>query len=591
MTLRSGEQAPPRAASAEPRSLNEALTQAALGRGAVASTTTKADEEDLEPGTMITRYRILTRLGAGGMGVVYRAHDAQLDREVALKVMRVAEGGTDGRARMLREARAAAKIRHPNVVTVYDADVVHERVFIAMELIDGVTLKAYFRGRARAWREVVAVLLGAGEGLAAAHAAGLVHRDFKPDDVLVEAGGRVRVLDFGLARPAYDVEGPTLKSGSVEAVSDGPLVLRTLTQTGTVVGTPAYMAPEQHRGLAVDARSDQFSFCVTLFECLFKQRPFAGDTQAELTLNVIEGRLMLPGDRGDAPAELMAALVRGLAVEPSARHSSLADLLHELRTILDKYEPRNRRGIGIVALALAVVAGGAATAMLAGTSGSGDDDAEARVVDDEKVEAKASEPTKVAAPVITRKPAQVIVTVADEGDRAALVALLAQILPEETAAEEVPGGVALVGPKAVAWRDGVNALVLVLAGQRPAKPTGALFAQVPTPRGLVAVYSFAAADLAGRSQALAKAPGVEVVATSEALQVALVVGSSAGLAAAEKQLHEVKQPKVWREWCFRIDNESGLGGVEKCHPTRGECETDAGAWLGGGKRKNCYGKA
>jgi serine/threonine protein kinase len=155
---------------------------------------------------VIARYRIVGKLGAGGMGVVYRAHDAQLDREVALKLLRVGEDGTEGRTRMLREAKAAAKIRHPNVVTVYDADEVFGRVFIAMELIDGVTLKAFFRGRARL-AGGVAVMLGAGEGLAAAHAAGLVHRDFKPDNVLVEAGGRVRVLDFGLARPAIDVDG------------------------------------------------------------------------------------------------------------------------------------------------------------------------------------------------------------------------------------------------------------------------------------------------------------------------------------------------------------------------------------------------
>jgi hypothetical protein len=144
------------------------------------ATTRPGDLAELEPGTVIARYRIVARLGAGGMGVVYRAHDAQLDREVALKLLRVGEDGTEGRSRMLREAKAAAKIRHPNVVTVYDAGEVFGRVFIAMELIDGVTLKSHFRGRRRGWREVVAVMLGAGEGLAAAHQAGLVHRDFKP---------------------------------------------------------------------------------------------------------------------------------------------------------------------------------------------------------------------------------------------------------------------------------------------------------------------------------------------------------------------------------------------------------------------------
>jgi len=568
----------------EPRSLNDALTQAGQKGGAAS----KQDEEDLAPGTTITRYRIVARLGAGGMGVVYRAHDVQLDRDVALKVMRIGEGGTDGRARMLREAQAAAKIRHPNVVTVYDADVVHERVFIAMELIDGVTLKAFFRGRARAWREVVAVLLGAGEGLAAAHAAGLVHRDFKPDNVLVEAGGRVRVLDFGLARTAHDVEGPTLKasvgaSGSGEASLEGPPVLRTLTQTGTVVGTPAYMAPEQHRGLGVDARSDQFSFCVTLFECLFKQRPFAGDTQAELTLNVVSGKLTLPADRGDVPQELVAALVRGLQVEPSARHSSLADLLQDLRTIVHKHEPRDRRGL--LALVIAVAAGGAGLALLIGAPGASE--APTEVIEAEPVQ-PAPERQVVATPPIARKPAQVTVVVAKESDRAAIVGLLGQILPEGTAAEAVPEGVALVGPKAATWRDGATALVLEL-GRRPSKPTGGVYAQVSTPLGLVAVYSIAAADLAARTQAIGRLEGVTTAASSEALQVAVVVGTPAGLAAADRLVREARQPKM-REWCVRIHNESGLGGQEKCHPTRAACEEDADKWLGPGSKKSCYGK-
>ena len=591
MTLRSGEHASPRpssgaglvaSAAEEPRSLNDALTQAALGRGGAA---VKVEDEELAPGTSFTRYRIVQRLGAGGMGVVYRAHDTTLDRDVALKVMRIGEGGTDGRARMLREAQAAAKIRHPNVVTVYDADVVAERVFIAMELIDGVTLKAFFRGRARAWREVVGVLLGAGEGLAAAHAAGLVHRDFKPDNVLVESGGRVRVLDFGLARPVYDVEGSTIKAGAAsEATSiDGPPVLRTLTQTGTVVGTPAYMAPEQHRGLNVDARSDQFSFCVTLFECLFKARPFAGDTQSELTMNVVEGRLVLPADRGDVPQELIAALQRGLQVEPSARHPSLADLLQDLRTIVKRHEPRDRRGL-FVALALAVVAGGAGAAMLAGTPPTGEE-APAAVIEAEPVKAVA-----VAAPPeppIARKPAQVTVVVAHAGDRAGIVALLGQILPEGTSAEVVPEGVALVGPKATVWRDGATALVLEL-GRRPAKPSGGVYSQVPTPRGLVAVYSLPAADVATRGAAIAKLDGVEAVATSDALQVAVVAGTSAGLAAADRLVREAKLPKV-REWCFRNHDDAGYG-EEKCHPTRAVCEEDAGKWLGEKKKKSCYGK-
>ena len=165
------------AAEAAATATGEDRTQAAGPAGVGSAAQLLAE---LEPGAVIARYRIVGKLGAGGMGVVYRAHDSQLDREVALKLLRIGEDGTEGRTRMLREAKAAAKIRHANVVTVYDAGEAFGRVFIAMELIDGVTLKAFFRGKQRGWRAVIEVMLGAGEGLAAAHAAGLVHRDFKP---------------------------------------------------------------------------------------------------------------------------------------------------------------------------------------------------------------------------------------------------------------------------------------------------------------------------------------------------------------------------------------------------------------------------
>ncbi|MBL9101985.1 MAG: serine/threonine protein kinase [Myxococcales bacterium] len=566
-----------------------------MGAGAASERPGDAADEELAPGTVFTRYVIVTRLGAGGMGVVYRAHDAQLDRDVALKVMRVSEGGSDGRARMLREAQAVAKIRHPNVVTVYDADVVLGRVFIAMELIDGVTLKAYFRGKPRRWREVVEIMLGAGEGLAAAHAAGLVHRDFKPDNVLVESGQRVRVLDFGLARPAYDVDGPTLKAEALANPSrtgSQASVLRTLTQTGTVVGTPAYMAPEQHLGRGVDARSDQFSFCVTLYECLFRARPFAGDTQSELTLNVVEGKLQWPAERGDAPPELIALLQRGLATEPGQRFPAMEELLAELRAIVRRHEPRDRRGVLAVLLALAVGGGVAGLAL-----GVGGGEGPAAVAEPDRKDmpeqpgAKGQVETPPAAapdPPVASKPPQVVIDAPKGVEPEALAAVIRPLLPQGTAAEAVPEGVALVGPKAAAWRDAVNMLALEL-GRRPARPGAPVYAQVPTPAGTVAIHALTAAELKARAPAMERQEGVHAVATSEALQVALVLATPAGLAAVEKLAREARPGKA-REWCVLLHNEAGLG-EPKCLPTRALCEAEAAAWFGPDTPKtSCYAK-
>ena len=192
------------------------------------------------PPPRVDRYEIRRRLGEGGMGVVYAAYDPELDREVAIKLLRLhaADGDTlPARTRLLREAQAMARLAHPNVVTVYDVGEWHEQVFIAMEIAGG-TLRAWQDGRP--WREVVAMYRDAARGLAAAHAAGLVHRDFKPDNVLIGHDGRVRVTDFGLARAA----GEPGERAEVGAAMSGMLGTP-LTETGTVMGTPAYMAPEQ----------------------------------------------------------------------------------------------------------------------------------------------------------------------------------------------------------------------------------------------------------------------------------------------------------------------------------------------------------
>jgi serine/threonine protein kinase len=216
----------------------------------------------LEDGSRVDRFVILRRIGRGGMGIVYAAYDPELDRKVALKLLRPEAANrtdyADWRARLLREAQAMARISHPHVVTVYEVGTFQSQVFVAMELCEGPTLAEWLRAARRPWREVLAVFRDAGRGLAAAHAAGLVHRDFKPQNVLLGSDGRARVADFGLVRPS----GVDLPREPTEAeTGDGasPLTLP-LTQTGAILGTPAYMAPEQYRGHKGDARTDEFSF-------------------------------------------------------------------------------------------------------------------------------------------------------------------------------------------------------------------------------------------------------------------------------------------------------------------------------------------
>ncbi|MCA9686497.1 MAG: serine/threonine protein kinase, partial [Myxococcales bacterium] len=212
--------------------------------------------DDLPRPQEIGHYTVIGTLGAGGMGVVYVAHDRRLDRRVALKLLRRADAGETARARLLREAQAMARLSHPHVVAVHEVGTHDNQVFLAMEFVGGSNLRAWLNMRPRSWREIVAVFLQAGSGLVAAHEAGLIHRDFKPDNVLVGDDGRVRVADFGLAHGRQNQE-PTPISFDSNITLDKPL-----TETGAVLGTPAYMALEQHLGRKVDARCDQFSFCV-----------------------------------------------------------------------------------------------------------------------------------------------------------------------------------------------------------------------------------------------------------------------------------------------------------------------------------------
>ncbi|HEY7372549.1 MAG TPA: protein kinase, partial [Polyangia bacterium] len=219
------------------------------------------------PGSHIDRYQILGAIGRGGMGEVYAAYHPDLDRRIALKVVRGAGGeSAQRRVRLLREARAIARLSHPNVITVHDAGTVGDRVYIAMEFVEGDTVDVWRRTEPRGWREVLDVFVAAGRGLAAAHAAGVVHRDFKPQNVMVGRDGLVRVMDFGLARLAE--EPADAAPGADDALEERPVTTTTVTKTGAVIGTLAYMAPEQFHRERIDARADQFSFCVALHEAI-----------------------------------------------------------------------------------------------------------------------------------------------------------------------------------------------------------------------------------------------------------------------------------------------------------------------------------
>ncbi|MFP2964418.1 protein kinase domain-containing protein, partial [Myxococcus sp. 1LA] len=249
----------------------------------------------LERGTAVGRYLVLERLASGGMGVVYSAYDPELDRRVALKLLRVAALGLEaeqGRAHLLHEAQAMARVSHPHVVPVYDVGTFGPQVFLTMELVDARTLRPWLKAEPRSWRQVLALFLDAGRGLAAAHAAGVVHGDFKPENLLVGQDGRVRVTDFGLARNANPLDDVSPLSG----------------------GTPAYMAPEQMEAPApADARSDQFAFCVALYEALHGERPFAATTPHELLAEVRAGKVR-PAPRGtQVPPWLRRVLLRGLS--------------------------------------------------------------------------------------------------------------------------------------------------------------------------------------------------------------------------------------------------------------------------------------
>ncbi|HUS65430.1 MAG TPA: tetratricopeptide repeat protein [Kofleriaceae bacterium] len=299
-----------------------------------------APPDDLPRGTTIHRYVVLERLGAGAMGVVYAAYDYGLDRRVALKLVSD-PARRSARQRLVREAQALARLSHPAVIAVHDVGTWQGGVFVAMELVEGTTLRAWLDDRPRELDEVMAVFARAGEGLAAAHAAGIVHRDFKPANVLLDRTGAARVGDFGLASIGQDGDDADDGEDRLAVLVPGPA---DLTRTGAAVGTPAYMAPEQARDPAgADARADQYSFCVALHEALTGERPASGGATP---------------DRAP-PTWLAAALRRGLSVDPAARFPSMDALLAAIRR---PAAPVRRRRMLMMVAAL-VVAGGVAGAL------------------------------------------------------------------------------------------------------------------------------------------------------------------------------------------------------------------------------------
>ncbi len=292
----------------------------------------KADRPDL------VRYRLEDAVGSGGMSVVYAAHDLDLDRAVALKVMRLDAGPEAEQSRLREEARAIAGLNHPNIVPVYDVGHADDgRLYMSMELVRGKNLRTWIDTQQHGWTEILDVLIAAGRGLAAAHAVDLVHCDFKPGNVLVGDDGRVRVVDFGIAQRVFLTEPSVSLEASLEP------------EDRRVVGTPRYMSPEQARGAALDPKSDQFSFCLTLYEALYRQLPFLGSGNRQRLRNILRGAIRPPPRGTLVPSRVHAVVVRGLAADPDMRWSSMGELLRNLE--------RSRRPRGWIPATIVATAG------------------------------------------------------------------------------------------------------------------------------------------------------------------------------------------------------------------------------------------
>ena len=315
---------------------------------------------ELGAGTRVDRYLLLRPIASGGMSVVFAAYDPELDRRLAIKFLRAAVREPMDDARLLREAQVMARLSHPNVVQLYDVGLFEERVFLVMELVEGTTLRHWLGKQPRSRAEVMEVLMAAGRGLAEAHRHGVIHRDFKPENVLVSDDGVVKVMDFGLARATRASAILSISQEQVAGMSVGQL-----TRPGVVMGTPGYMAPEQLAGGRGDARSDQFAFCCALYEGLSGDRPYAGTALDDYMASMAAARNVKPLPRL-VPSRVRAAVMRGLALDPPQRFASMDELLDAVRLPFWRRLSRRRRLVAGGALAGAAVAALSVLAVRAG---------------------------------------------------------------------------------------------------------------------------------------------------------------------------------------------------------------------------------
>jgi serine/threonine protein kinase len=358
-----------KAAAPEEVAHRDLATQIDPEHGTSASQSPIDDTTRLERGTQLGRYIILRELGAGGMGVVYEAFDPELERPAALKMLHVQSSANNDEAtnshycnRLIREGQALARLSSPYVPAVFDVGLAQGSPYIATELIRGQTLGKWLAASTRSREDIIRILCQAGEGLASAHAAGLIHRDFKPDNVLVGDDGIARVLDFGIVGSlgATNDSREHGQSNVQSAIPSGEHSFSTtLTQVGSLLGTPAYMAPEQHRGEPADDRCDQFSFCVTLFECLTKERPFSAQAMRTRARRSPEWESFAPIYRARSkslPRALARILKKGLELEPVDRHASMTVLLDALMRYASRRQRWRRSAVALSASALTIAA-------------------------------------------------------------------------------------------------------------------------------------------------------------------------------------------------------------------------------------------
>lgn len=337
--------------------------------GGLASLTSEGEETDSarpEPSesplpSRLGRFEIERRLGAGGMSVVYLAHDPKLDRAVAIKVVSPKRRSSDSksRERLLREAQALARLSHPNVVQIFEVGELEGQVYIAMELVEGRTLRRWWRESDPSVAGVLGVMQQVATALQAAHQVGLCHRDVKPENILVGDDGRVVLVDFGLARPSDSSVSGSSSAMSVDTMGELSSAFDSpITEYGTLIGTPRYMAPELMDGGHPTPASDQFAYCLTLYEALYRERPFAGKSIREYMANVVAQRIVPAPANSTVPGWLRGAVLRGLRLDAGDRHASMRHTAAAL-SLVARRRRRQRHallGIGTLAAAAAIVA-------------------------------------------------------------------------------------------------------------------------------------------------------------------------------------------------------------------------------------------